>query len=77
MMAAHNAEKALPLTYAELPRDAVERASPANDRSSDETLHIARELQLEDFVHNFGYGANQKTCYRKALFIANRFSDQS
>ena len=30
---------------------------------------IARELGLELFVHdrNYGYGANQKTCYREAL----------
>src|SRR5205814_1270209 len=34
-----------------------------------ETAKIARELGLELFVHNrnYGYGANQKTCYREAL----------
>ena len=32
-------------------------------------VHIARDLGLEIFVHNanYGYGANQKTCYREAL----------
>jgi glycosyltransferase involved in cell wall biosynthesis len=32
-------------------------------------VKIARELGLEIFVHNrnYGYGANQKTCYREAL----------
>ena len=40
-----------------------------DDGSSDETAEIARELGLELFVHdrNYGYGANQKTCYREAL----------
>src|SRR5207247_9731311 len=37
--------------------------------STDATLEIARELGLEVFVHNrnYGYGANQKTCYAEAL----------
>ena len=32
-------------------------------------MQIARELGLELFIHNrnYGYGANQKTCYREAL----------
>jgi glycosyltransferase involved in cell wall biosynthesis len=40
-----------------------------DDGSSDETTRIARELGLELFIHdrNYGYGANQKTCYREAL----------
>jgi glycosyltransferase involved in cell wall biosynthesis len=40
-----------------------------DDGSSDETVQIARQLGLELFVHdrNYGYGANQKTCYREAL----------
>jgi glycosyltransferase involved in cell wall biosynthesis len=40
-----------------------------DDGSTDRTLEIARELGLEIFVHNrnYGYGANQKTCYIEAL----------
>ena len=40
-----------------------------DDGSTDRTLEIARELHLTAFVHtrNFGYGANQKTCYTEAL----------
>jgi glycosyltransferase involved in cell wall biosynthesis len=40
-----------------------------DDGSKDETVQIARDLKLEVFVHdrNYGYGANQKTCYREAL----------
>jgi glycosyltransferase involved in cell wall biosynthesis len=40
-----------------------------DDGSTDKTLEVARELGLEIFVHdrNYGYGANQKTCYTEAL----------
>jgi glycosyltransferase involved in cell wall biosynthesis len=40
-----------------------------DDGSTDATLEIARALGLEIFVHdrNYGYGANQKTCYAEAL----------
>src|SRR5207244_3702771 len=40
-----------------------------DDGSTDETLEVARQLGLEIFVHNrnYGYGANQKTCYAEAL----------
>src|SRR5207245_173051 len=33
------------------------------------TLEVARQLGLQVFVHNrnYGYGANQKTCYTEAL----------
>jgi len=38
-------------------------------RNSDDTVELANELGLTVFVHekNFGYGRNQKTCYREAL----------
>ncbi len=40
-----------------------------DDGSTDQTLEIARDLDLQIFVHNrnYGYGANQKTCYTEAL----------
>src|SRR5258706_9919370 len=68
-MPAYNAEKTLRMTYAELPHDKVDLVILVDDGSSDETIRIARELKLEAFVHdrNYGYGANQKTCYREAL----------
>lgn len=69
VMPAYNAEKTLRMTYAELPHDLVDLVILVDDGSSDETVRIARQLKLEVFVHdrNYGYGANQKTCYREAL----------
>jgi glycosyltransferase involved in cell wall biosynthesis len=69
VMPAYNAAKTLRMTYAELPRDSFDLVIVVDDGSSDETAAIARELGLELFVHNqnYGYGANQKTCYREAL----------
>lgn len=69
VMPAYNAARTLHMTYADLPRDMVDLVILVDDGSSDETARIARELGLELFVHdrNYGYGANQKTCYREAL----------
>ena len=69
VMPAYNAAKTLHMTYADLPRDMVDLVILVDDGSSDATTHIARELGLELFIHNrnYGYGANQKTCYREAL----------
>src|SRR5689334_24316009 len=68
-MPAFNAAKTLRMTYADLPREMVDLVIVVDDGSKDETAAIARELGLELFVHNrnYGYGANQKTCYREAL----------
>ncbi len=69
VMPAFNAAKTLRMTYSELPRDLVDSVILVDDGSSDETVAIARQLGLEVFIHNrnYGYGANQKTCYREAL----------
>src|SRR6266404_7558821 len=69
VMPAYNAAKTLHMTYADLPRDVVDLVILVDDGSKDETARIARELGLELFVHdkNYGYGANQKTCYAEAL----------
>ena len=69
VMPAYNAAKTLELTYADLPRDKVDLVIVVDDASADETAKIARELGLRLFVHtrNYGYGANQKTCYREAM----------
>lgn len=69
VMPAYNAGRTLRMTYADLPHDIVDLVILVDDGSSDDTIRIARELKLQLFVHdrNYGYGANQKTCYREAL----------
>src|SRR5947209_13448819 len=69
VMPAYNAGRTLRMTYEELPKDAVNLVILVDDGSTDTTLEVARQLGLEIFVHNrnYGYGANQKTCYREAL----------
>jgi glycosyltransferase involved in cell wall biosynthesis len=69
VMPAYNAAKTLRITYQDIPHQQVDGIILVDDGSTDETLAIARELNLTVFVHarNFGYGANQKTCYAEAL----------
>src|SRR6476660_10571137 len=69
VMPAYNAGQTLRLTYEELPKDTVNLVILVDDGSTDATLDVARQLGLEIFVHNrnYGYGANQKTCYAEAL----------
>ncbi|HEV2386407.1 MAG TPA: glycosyltransferase family 2 protein [Candidatus Acidoferrales bacterium] len=69
VMPAYNAARTLRNTYQDIPLGKVDRVILVDDGSTDETLAIARELDLAVFVHsrNFGYGANQKTCYAEAL----------
>jgi glycosyltransferase involved in cell wall biosynthesis len=69
VMPAYNAGRTLRMTYEELPKDTVSLVILVDDGSTDATLEIARELGLQIFTHdrNYGYGANQKTCYTEAL----------
>lgn len=68
VLPAYNAAQTLARTIAEIPPE-VDRVLLVDDASSDETVTLARELELETVVHprNRGYGANQKTCYAAAL----------
>lgn len=74
VMPSYNAARTLVRTVDEVPRDIVDEILLVDDASSDETVDLANELGLTVFVHekNFGYGRNQKTCYREAL---NRGAD--
>jgi glycosyltransferase involved in cell wall biosynthesis len=69
VMPAYNAAQTLEKTVREIPRDIVDEILLVDDASSDGTVALARELELTVFQHerNFGYGRNQKTCYREAL----------
>jgi glycosyltransferase involved in cell wall biosynthesis len=68
VLPAYNAEKTLEATVRELP-DLVDLCILVDDHSSDQTVAIAKRLGLQYFVHNknYGYGRNQRTCYREAL----------
>lgn len=69
VMPAYNAAKTLKLTYEDLPREGLHAIILVDDGSQDDTIAIAKSLGLSVFVHtrNYGYGANQKTCYTEAL----------
>src|SRR5438270_4119554 len=70
-MPAYNAAKTLQQTYDDIPQGIVDEVLLVDDNSSDETVQLARRLGLTTFQHkaNFGYGRNQKTCYREALRV--------
>lgn len=69
VMPAYNAAKTLKITYEALPKDSYHNIILVDDGSSDETIKIAKSLGLLVYRHgkNFGYGANQKTCYSEAI----------
>ncbi len=69
VMPAYNAARTIERTYREIPLDLVDLVIVTDDASHDETVEIARRLELQTIVHetNRGYGGNQKTCYSEAL----------
>lgn len=68
VLPAYNAAATLQKTVDDLP-DSVDEIILVDDKSSDETATLARNLGLTVFEHekNGGYGANQKSCYKLAL----------
>lgn len=69
VMPAYNAAKTVEMTYRDIPKDLVSEIILVDDRSTDETLKVARELDIKiiEHPHNVGYGGNQKTCYMEAF----------
>ena len=69
VLPAYNAARTLRRTVEELPREYIDDIILVDDASKDQTGTVGRELGIEIFVHseNRGYGANQKTCYARAL----------
>jgi glycosyltransferase involved in cell wall biosynthesis len=69
VMPAYNAARTLERTVTEIPRNIIDEVLLVDDASTDETVARSAQLALTTFRHdrNFGYGRNQKTCYREAL----------
>jgi len=69
ILPAYNAEKTLAGVINDVPKGWVDDLILVDDKSSDKTVEVSKSLGLKTFCHekNKGYGANQKTCYKKAL----------
>jgi glycosyltransferase involved in cell wall biosynthesis len=69
VMPAYNAAQTLVRTYSDIPAGVVDHVILVDDLSRDDTVSIAKLLDLQVVVHrqNTGYGGNQKTCYDTAL----------
>ena len=70
VLPAYNAAQTLEKTYNEIPFDIVDEVILVDDNSADDTVEVGRALGIRHIIQheaNKGYGANQKTCYNKAL----------
>jgi glycosyltransferase involved in cell wall biosynthesis len=69
VMPARNAARTLERTVSGIPTEWVDEVILVDDKSTDNTVELARELPLHVIwhPHNVGYGGNQKTCYLEAL----------
>jgi glycosyltransferase involved in cell wall biosynthesis len=69
VMPAYNAARTLEKTVQDIPLGLADEIILCDDSSSDNTVEIARKLNLTVIIHtkNRGYGAAQKTCYAAAL----------
>src|SRR5437764_3346517 len=68
-MPALNAARTLERTVSAIPTEWVDEIILVDDKSSDNTVQLARDLPVRVIwhPHNVGYGGNQKTCYLEAL----------
>ena len=70
ILPAYNAALTLQKIMDDLPSDLIDEVILTDDASTDNTVELARKLGIPHIVchkKNLGYGANQKTCYMKAL----------
>lgn len=70
VLPAYNAAKTIQKTFEEIPFDFVDEVILTDDFSKDETIAIAKKIGIKHIIEhdeNRGYGANQKSCYQKAL----------
>jgi glycosyltransferase involved in cell wall biosynthesis len=69
VLPAYNAAKTLERTIGEVPPGIVDQYLLVDDASRDDTVEVAKRLDIPYIVHpkNRGYGGNQKTCYTEAL----------
>lgn len=69
-MPAYNASKTIEKTFREIPFPLVDEVILCDDASKDNTVEVAKNLGIKHVIvheENKGYGANQKSLYRKAL----------
>jgi glycosyltransferase involved in cell wall biosynthesis len=72
ILPAYNAALTLKKIVEDLPSDLIDEVILTDDASTDDTVGLANELGIKHIVcheKNLGYGANQKTCYNKALAL--------
>jgi glycosyltransferase involved in cell wall biosynthesis len=69
VMPALNAARTLERTVSAIPPDRADDLVLVDDKSTDDTVAVARRLPIRVIwhPHNVGYGGNQKTCYLDAL----------
>ena len=70
VMPAYNASQTLEKTFREIPRPLVDEVILCDDASKDNTVDVAKALDIEHIIiheGNRGYGGNQKSLYNKAL----------
>ncbi|MEA2374883.1 MAG: hypothetical protein QOD53_1346 [Thermoleophilaceae bacterium] len=69
VLPAYNAESTIPQVAREMPIQAADRALLVDDASADQTVAAALQAGFDAIAHpaNRGYGANQKTCYVRAV----------